>query len=234
MGILFQNAGVTGAGPAFGVPGAVERRGDGGAAMAASSGNFFERFGAVPVNGRNAAKLLRKGEAVLLFPGGVRETIPTAQEDKYKLQWPAKSEFVRLAAKYNATIVPFGAVGAAEALSVVASVEDLDRLRTQGPLAPLAQIFPGRDPGAAQAPSFGGPGGVDPKRLEFPPSPLAVPAPAWEFSRMYFYFGKPVLPEDVDVSSDEATDATYVKVKGQVKTASRISSVSATQTHTRI
>ena len=47
---------------------------------------------------------------MLLFPGGVRETIPAPEIDKYKLMWPEQSEFVRLAAKYNATIVPFGAM----------------------------------------------------------------------------------------------------------------------------
>ena len=30
-------------------------------------------FGAVPVGGRNVFRLMQNGEAVLLFPGGVRE-----------------------------------------------------------------------------------------------------------------------------------------------------------------
>ena len=33
-------------------------------------------FGAVPVGGRNFFRLLQNGEAVLLFPGGVREVRP--------------------------------------------------------------------------------------------------------------------------------------------------------------
>lgn len=33
-------------------------------------------------------------------------------------------------------------------------------------------------------------------------------------SRLYFFFGEPVTP---DVSSEEATDATYQKVKGEVE-----------------
>jgi len=125
--VLFRGAGTGGGG--FGaVPGAMPQGGGGPGAGGAGGGggggeNFFEKFGAVPVTGRNAAKLLRRGDAVLLFPGGIKETIPAAAEDKYRLMWPDRSEFVRLAAKYNATIVPFGAVGAAEALSVVASVE---------------------------------------------------------------------------------------------------------------
>lgn len=35
--------------------------------------NFMTTFGAVPVGGRNFFRLLQNKEAVLLFPGGVRE-----------------------------------------------------------------------------------------------------------------------------------------------------------------
>ena len=35
-------------------------------------------FGAVPVGGRNFFRLLQNGEAVLLFPGGVREVRPAS------------------------------------------------------------------------------------------------------------------------------------------------------------
>jgi len=133
--------------------------------------------------------------------------------------WPEKSEFVRLAAKYNATIVPFGAIGAAESLSVVASVEQLESLRN----SPLGQLLPGGGAMGEGAPvreafsNFGGPGGVDPERLKFPPSPLALPAPLWDMSRMYFLFGKPFTGADIDVSSDEATDVTYRNVKAEVE-----------------
>ncbi len=34
---------------------------------------FMSTFGAVPVTGKNFFKLLKNGEAVLLYPGGVRE-----------------------------------------------------------------------------------------------------------------------------------------------------------------
>jgi hypothetical protein len=43
-------------------------RGDG-----AAFGSFLQTFGAVPVSGRNLHSLLAQGEAVLLYPGGVRE-----------------------------------------------------------------------------------------------------------------------------------------------------------------
>ncbi len=37
------------------------------------TGQFFERFGAVPASPRAAYKLLKQGDSVLLFPGGGRE-----------------------------------------------------------------------------------------------------------------------------------------------------------------
>lgn len=37
--------------------------------------------------------------------------LPFGQGEKYKLFWPDQPEFVRMAAKFGATIVPFGAVG---------------------------------------------------------------------------------------------------------------------------
>ncbi len=42
---------------------------------AASFKNLMTTFGAVPVGGRNFFRLLQNGEAVLLFPGGVREVM---------------------------------------------------------------------------------------------------------------------------------------------------------------
>ena len=177
-----------GAGGGFGVPGAAPPPSRQGAPdpidpaqvqqprPAADGSGFFEKFGAVPVSGRNFAKLMRRGDAVLLFPGGVKETVPAVPEDKYQLMWPDKSEFVRLAAKYNATIVPFGAIGAAETLNVVATAQELEDLRA----SPVGQLLPRSPLGPRAQPArqgFGGPGGVDPERLKFPPSPLAVPAP---------------------------------------------------------
>ena len=47
--------------------------GDGNQTDNASFKSLLTTFGAVPVGGRNFFRLLQNGEAVLLFPGGVRE-----------------------------------------------------------------------------------------------------------------------------------------------------------------
>lgn len=75
--------------------------------------SLFETFGAVMVTPKNYYRLMESGQAALLFPGGVREVFH-GKDEAYKLLWPEKTDFVRTAAKFNATIVPLSAVGAAD------------------------------------------------------------------------------------------------------------------------
>lgn len=74
----------------------------------------FQEFGAVPVTPKNFYKMMQQNEFALLFPGGAREATHGKGED-YALFWPKDraADFVRVAAKFDALIVPFGAVGAA-------------------------------------------------------------------------------------------------------------------------
>lgn len=75
-----------------------------------SSFDTYRLMGAVPVSGPNFYKLLASKSHVLLYPGGVREALHRKGEE-YKLFWPEQSEFVRMASKFGAKIVPFGVVG---------------------------------------------------------------------------------------------------------------------------
>ncbi|KAK4749547.1 hypothetical protein SAY87_026996 [Trapa incisa] len=72
--------------------------------------DWMKVFGAVPVTGSNLYKLLSSNSHVLLYPGGAREALHYKGEE-YKCIWPDQPEFVRMAARFGATIVPFGAVG---------------------------------------------------------------------------------------------------------------------------
>ncbi|PWA77275.1 diacylglycerol acyltransferase [Artemisia annua] len=65
---------------------------------------------AIPVSGRNLFRLLARKSYILLYPGGLREALHRKGEG-YKLFWPDKQEFVRMAVKMGATIIPFGGVG---------------------------------------------------------------------------------------------------------------------------
>eukprot|EP00956_Cyclotella_meneghiniana_P020433 scaffold36169_cov66-Cyclotella_meneghiniana.AAC.2 len=86
--------------------------------------DLFPMFGAVKVNPRNFYRLLQTGQAALLFPGGVREVFHGKDED-YKLFWPAKTDFVRVAARFNATIVPLAAIGAADSLNILLDASEV-------------------------------------------------------------------------------------------------------------
>ncbi|KAL3722933.1 hypothetical protein ACJRO7_035170 [Eucalyptus globulus] len=66
-------------------------------------------MGAAPVSGTNLFKLLSSKSHVLLYPGGMREALHRKGEE-YKLFWPEEPEFVRMAARFGAKIVPFGTV----------------------------------------------------------------------------------------------------------------------------
>ncbi|PON61237.1 Diacylglycerol acyltransferase [Parasponia andersonii] len=67
-------------------------------------------MGAVPVSGMNFYKLFSSKSHVLLYPGGMREALHRKGEE-YKLFWPEQSEFVRMAVRFGAKIIPFGVVG---------------------------------------------------------------------------------------------------------------------------
>ncbi|XP_021643918.2 phytyl ester synthase 2, chloroplastic isoform X2 [Hevea brasiliensis] len=80
-------------------------------------------MGGVPVSGNLLHKLLSSKAHVLLYPGGTREAFHRKGEE-YKLFWPEKSEFVRMAAKFGAKIVPFGVIGEDDFLEVVFDYDD--------------------------------------------------------------------------------------------------------------
>ncbi|KAL3818098.1 hypothetical protein ACJIZ3_004003 [Penstemon smallii] len=87
----------------------------------------FRVFGALPVSPSNIFKLLATKSHVLLYPGGVREALHCKGEE-YKLFWPDQPEFVRMAARFGATIVPFGVIGEDDIAELVLDYNDLMRI----------------------------------------------------------------------------------------------------------
>ncbi|CAN1761273.1 Phytyl ester synthase 1, chloroplastic [Linum perenne] len=72
--------------------------------------DWIKVMGGVPVSASHFYKLLSTKSHVLLYPGGAREALHYKGE-AHKVIWPEQQEFVRMAAKFGATIVPFGGVG---------------------------------------------------------------------------------------------------------------------------
>ncbi|CAA2989926.1 acyltransferase At1g54570, chloroplastic [Olea europaea subsp. europaea] len=84
-------------------------------------------YGGLPVSASNLFKLLATKSHVLLYPGGAREALHRKGEE-YKLFWPDQPEFVRMAARFGATIVPFGVVGEDDIAELVLDYDDLMRI----------------------------------------------------------------------------------------------------------
>ncbi|KAL7538189.1 hypothetical protein ACHAWF_006012 [Thalassiosira exigua] len=161
----------------------------------------FKRFGAVMVTPKNFYRLMETGQTGLLFPGGVREVFH-GKGEAYKLFWPEKIDFVRVAAKFNATIIPISAVGSADSANILLDSEELlnlpglgGRLRNSSDNTLSARFDKSNSD------------------ERFVP-PLVVPGvPA----RHYFVFGKPFDTSSVDRSDKSACADLYSGVKAELR-----------------
>lgn len=54
------------------------------------------------------------------------------RDEEYKLFWPQQSEFVRMAAKFGATIVPFAAIGLDDSFNMVLDASDIRNIPVVG------------------------------------------------------------------------------------------------------
>lgn len=161
----------------------------------------FQTFGAVMVTPKNFYRLMATGQTGLLFPGGVREVFHGKGED-YELFWPEKVDFVRIAARFNATIVPISAVGSADSGTILLDSEELlnlpflgDRLKNFSESTISARF----DQSSSDE--------------RFVPPILAPGVPA----RHYFVFGKPFDTSTVDHGDRAACANLYGDVKSELR-----------------
>lgn len=160
----------------------------------------FQLFGAVKVNPRNYYRLMQTGQHALLFPGGAKEA-QSGRKD-YPLFWPRKVDFVRTAAKFNATIVPLACIGMVDSVNVLVEPDRIANLPVLGDQlrAFNANISSARFDQRAEDEIIG--------------FPLLVPGlPA----RNYFLFGKPVSLVDVDPNDREACADVYHRVQQEIR-----------------
>jgi 1-acyl-sn-glycerol-3-phosphate acyltransferase len=131
--------------------------------------------GAVLGSRANCAALMRRGEHLLVFPGGAREVFKHKGE-AYRLIWKERYGFVRLAIEHGYTITPYATVGAEDAYDVL--LDSSDYLQT-----PLGRVL--KASGLADRYLRGGD--------EFPPvvrglGLTVIPRP----EKLYFSIGKPI------------------------------------------
>nr|XP_043630956.1 acyltransferase-like protein At1g54570, chloroplastic [Erigeron canadensis] len=135
-------------------------------------------FGTIPVSARNLFKLLSRNSFALLYPGGARESLHRKGES-CKLFWPDKQEFVRMAVKLGATIIPYGAVGEDDLTELLIDLEDMKRIPFLD--QKVKEFNQGRKNLRA------GHGG------EIAKQPLHIPIFLPKLpGRLYFMFGKPI------------------------------------------
>lgn len=152
------------------------------------------------VNPRNYYRLLQSGQDALLFPGGSREALRVRPE--YPLCWPEKVDFVRTAARFNATIVPLSAIGMADSVTILADIEDVFNAPILGELARNVSQ-------SVTAARYD-----ESKEDEIMGFPVFAPrAPA----RNYFLFGKPISTVNVDPNDKEACKRLYRETQAAVR-----------------
>lgn len=162
-------------------------------------------MGAVPVSPSNLYKLLSSKSYILLYPGGMREALHNKGEE-YQLFWPDRSEFVRMAAKFGAKIVPFGVVGEDDVCQLVFDYKDqmkIPYLRNINQKARVQNVRLRTDMEGEVANQNGYLPGVVPK----------LPG------RFYYLFGKPFDTAEIknEVSDREKAQEMYVQVKSEVE-----------------
>ena len=106
-------------------------------------GNLLNQLGAVLGDPTNCAKMLDNGEAVIVFPEGIRGS-GKLYKDRYQLQRFGNG-FIRLAMQHNTPIVPVGVVGCEETIPAIANIKPLAKLLGI-PYVPVALpfIFPAK------------------------------------------------------------------------------------------
>jgi len=127
------------------------------------------------------AELMRRGEVILVYPGGGRE-VAKRKGEKYQLIWKERMGFARLAIEHGYTIVPFAAVGAEEAVDIV--------LDGDNPLLAPGRLFAEKILGSKDAMPVTRGIGLTP-----------VPRP----ERQYYWFGGPIPTESLRGRQDDDT-----------------------------
>lgn len=147
------------------------------------------------VDGTRAAtsELMRRGEVILVYPGGGRE-VAKRKGEKYQLIWKNRLGFARLAIEHGYPIVPFAAIGAEEALDIV--------LDGSSPLLAPTRFFIKNVLGSPETMPITKGIGLTP-----------VPRP----ERQYYWFGPPISTQDLH--GKQADDAVVSGIRDEVKLA---------------
>ncbi|KAL3653878.1 hypothetical protein CASFOL_003559 [Castilleja foliolosa] len=172
---------------------------------ALSTYDMFRTMGAVPVSAANFYGLFKTKSHVLLYPGGMREALHRKGEE-YKLFWPEQSEFVRMAARFGAKIVPFGSVGEDDIGHLLLDYDDLRSIPYfKNAIEELTE--------EAVKLRSEAEGEVANQDVHLPIIVPKVPG------RFYYLFGKPIETQgrQQELKSREKAQELYLEVKSEVE-----------------
>ncbi|PIA57054.1 hypothetical protein AQUCO_00600053v1 [Aquilegia coerulea] len=163
------------------------------------------QFGSVPVTPRNLFRLLSSDSFTLLYPGGVREALHRKGEE-YKLFWPDQPEFVRMAAQFGATIVPFGVVGEDDVAQYVLDYNDQMKIPIVKDFIKLMNHYATRVRGDEE-------GEVSEQDIYMPGIIPKIPG------RFYYLFGKPIETKGQKalLTDKERANELYAHIKSDVE-----------------
>ncbi|KAG8656016.1 hypothetical protein MANES_04G090600v8 [Manihot esculenta] len=165
----------------------------------------FRVMGAVPVSGTLFYNLLSSNAHVLLYPGGVREACHRKGEE-YKLFWPEQTEFVRMAARFGAKIVPFGVVGEDDFFEVFFDYDDQMKV-------PFLRDYILEISEQSESVRTEEQGEVGNQDMHLPGILPKFPG------RFYYYFGKPIETKgrEKELRDREKAHELYLEVKSEVE-----------------
>jgi 1-acyl-sn-glycerol-3-phosphate acyltransferase len=139
---------------------------------------LLKACGIVPGTRANMRELMRRGDLILVFPGGARE-VAKRKGERYQLIWKNRLGFAVMAIEGRYPIIPFASMGIEDALDIV--------IDTDNPLmAPARKLAE--------------------KLLNVEPLPIVrgiglTPIPRPE--RLYFWFGEPISTVEYGGVADE-------------------------------
>jgi 1-acyl-sn-glycerol-3-phosphate acyltransferase len=142
------------------------------------SRELMKAAGIVPGTRPNTRELMRRGDLILVFPGGARE-VAKRKGERYQLIWKNRLGFAKMAIEGRYPIIPFASLGIEDALDIV--------LDNENPLmAPVRKFCE--------------------TLLNVEPLPIVrgiglTPIPRPE--RLYFWFGEPISTREYGGAADE-------------------------------
>ena len=148
-------------------------------------GKLLERYGAVQASPENCNELMRKGESILVFPGGAREVFKRKNE-AYQLIWKQRTGFARMAIQHGYDIVPFAALGGDECFDIVLDADDILKNSTANWMMKTLKLEKKLRKGDMLPTLTTGIG------------KLPVPRP----ERLYFSFGERIPTQHLDLNKD--------------------------------